>query len=110
MRSQTLFLAALALGVGVGLGLLLAGPVILSPSIVVWTSLLVRRPHAVSAAGGLIGFGATWLLLIGQASYRCATDPTCSEPDAETWLLVGAAILSCGIAVGVAAGWDIHRR
>jgi hypothetical protein len=110
VRSRTLFLAAFALGVAVALGLLLAGPVILGPAIVVWSSLLVRRPHAVGAAGGLVGFGAAWLLVVGQASYRCASDPTCAEPNAEPWLLVGGAILSSGLALALAAAWEERHR
>jgi hypothetical protein len=109
MRPRTLFLAGLVLGAVVGLAFLLAGPVTLIPGIVVWTWVIVRRPRFVGASGGLIGFGAAWLLLIGQASYRCAIDPTCVEPGGELWLLVGAAIVSCGIALGLATSWAMRN-
>jgi hypothetical protein len=110
VRPRTLFLTGLVLGAVVGFGFLLAGPVTLAPGLVVWAWLTIRRPRFVGAAGGFIGFGAAWLLLIGQATYSCAIDPTCVEPNAEPWLVVGAAILSCGIALGIATHWDMRHR
>jgi hypothetical protein len=110
VRPRTLFLAGLVLGAVVGSGFLLAGPVTLAPGLVVWTWVIVRRPRVVGASGGLVGFGAAWLALIGQATYSCAIDPTCVEPNVEPWLLVGAAILSCGIALGIATRWEMRHQ
>jgi hypothetical protein len=109
VRPRTLFLTGLVLGAVVGLAFLLAGPVTLAPGLVVWTWLIIRRPRFVGASGGFIGFGAAWLLLIGQVTYSCAIDPTCLEPNAEPWLLVGAAILSCGIVLGIATRREMRQ-
>jgi formate-dependent nitrite reductase membrane component NrfD len=47
-----------------------------------------------------------WLLVIGQASVRCANDATCSQPDITPWLAIGVVILCSGILVGLVS----HRR
>jgi len=80
MRPQALFLAGLVLGTLLGLAFLLA-PVTFIPGFAVWAWLISRRPRFLGASGGLVGFGAIWLLVIGQAGLRCAVDATCSQPD-----------------------------
>ena len=100
MRPQTLFLAGLVLGALLGLAFLLA-PVTLLPGLFVWAWVVAKRPHFVTSSGALIGFGVTWLLLIGQASWRCASDSSCTQPDVTPWLGVGAASVVGGTALGL---------
>jgi hypothetical protein len=95
MRPRTTLLAGLVLGGFLALAYLLAGPLTLFPGLVVWAWLLRRRPRLVATAGGLIGFGAIWLLLIGRASWACAIDPSCSQPSVIVlWLAIGAVFLA----------------
>jgi len=105
MRPRVLFLAGLVAGTLLGLAFLLA-PVTFIPGLVVWAWLISRRPRYLGAAGALVGFGAIWLLLIGQAGLRCATDATCTQPDVTPWLAFGALILATGVLVG----WASYRR
>ena len=100
MRPRTLFLVGLVLGAFLGLTFVLA-PFTLLPSLFVWTWVIARRPRFVSASGGLIGFGALWVLVIGQAAWRCANDSTCTQPDMGPWLGFGAALVGAGIALGL---------
>jgi hypothetical protein len=102
MQPRTLLLAGLVLGVLLGLAFLLA-PFTVIPGLVVWAWLIRRRPRYLGSAGGLVGFGALWLLLIGQASLRCASDTSCSQPDVTPWLAIGAVILGSGVLVGLAS-------
>ena len=101
MQTRTLFLAGVVLGAGMGVALLVAGTLTLLPGLVVWAWLFVKRPRFVGASGGLLGFGAGWLLVFGQAAYRCATDATCTQPDLRPWLGLGAAIAIAGVALGL---------
>ena len=105
MRPRVLFLAGLVLGTLLGLAFLLA-PFTVIPGLVVWAWLISRRPRYLGASGALVGFGAMWLLLIGQASLRCANDATCTQPDVTPWLVISAVILGSGVLVGLAS----HRR
>jgi hypothetical protein len=100
MRPRTLFLTGLVLGAFLGLAFLLA-PVTLLPALFVWTWVIARRPRFVPASGALIGFGALWVLLIGQAAWRCAEDPSCTQPDVGPWLALGAGLVGVGIALGL---------
>ena len=97
MPPRTLFLVGLVLGAVLGLGFLLAGPLTLVPGLVVWTWVFARRPRFVAGSGGLIGFGFIWLLLLGQATYRCANDASCTQPDMTGWFSVGIAIVIAGV-------------
>jgi hypothetical protein len=36
-------------------------------------------------------------------SWACSTDPSCVEPNVTVWLAIGAALLACGLLLGVAA-------
>jgi hypothetical protein len=79
-------------------------PLTLFPGLLVWAWLLQRRRRLPLIAGGLIGFGAIWLLLIGRMSWACANDPTCVVPDMTAfWLAIGAAFLACGVLLALAA-------
>lgn len=101
MRPQTLFLVGIVLGAFMGLATLVAGPLTLLPGLVVWAWLIARQPRFVSASGGLLGFAAAWLLLLGQASWRCAHDSTCVQTDVTPWAAFGAALLLVGVALGL---------
>lgn len=103
MRTRTLFLAGVVLGAVMGVALLFAGTLTLLPGLVVWTWLAAKRPRFVGASGGLLGFGASWLLVFGRAAYRCTTDATCTQPDLRPWLGLGAALLVAGLALGLIA-------
>jgi hypothetical protein len=89
------------LGLGLG-GLLgfayLMYPLTLFPSLLVWWWLLTRRRRLPSIAGGLIGFGAAWMLLVGRVSWACANDKTCAQPNIlPFWLAIGAVFLVVGL-------------
>lgn len=110
MRSQTLFLAGLVLGALLGLAFLLA-PATLLPGLFVWAWVIAKRPRFVTASGGLIGFGTAWLLLIGQASWRCASDSSCTQPDGTPWLGLGAALVVGGTVLELLSRrWLSHTR
>lgn len=109
MRPRVLFLAGLVLGTLLGLAFLLA-PVTLIPGLVVWAWLIGRQPRYLGASGALVVFGVMWLLLIGQASWRCANDATCTQPDVTPWLAIGALILGSGVLVGLASHRRMHLR
>jgi hypothetical protein len=102
MRPRVLFLAGLVLGTLLGLAFLLA-PVTVIPGLVVWAWLIGRRPRYLGASGALVGSGAIWLLLIGQAGLRCAADATCTQPDLTPWLAIGGVIVAGGVVVGLAS-------
>lgn len=101
MRAQTLFLAGLVLGAVMGLAVLLAGPAILLPGLIIWTWLIAKRPRFVGASAGFIGFGVAWLLLLGQAFWRCANDDACTQVDPAPWLAFGGAFVAIGAVLGV---------
>jgi hypothetical protein len=104
MRPRTALLAGLVLGGFLALAYLLAGPLTLFPGLVVWAWLLRRRPRVVATAGGLIGFGAVWLLLLGRAALACATDPSCVQPSVTVlWLAIGAVFLAAGAVLVLAS-------
>jgi hypothetical protein len=109
MRPRVLFLAGLVLGTLLGLAFVLA-PFTVIPGLVVWAWLIRRRPRFLGAAGGLVGFGVMWLLLLGQASFRCANDATCSQPDVTPWLALGTVILCSGVLVGLASYRRMNSR
>ncbi len=101
MRPRMLFFAGVVLGAVMGLAVLVAGTLTLLPGLVVWTWLIAKRPRFVTASGGLLGFGAGWLLLFGQAAYRCAADVACTQPNLVPWVGVGGAIALAGVALGL---------
>lgn len=104
MRPRTTWLAGLVLGGFLALAYLLAGPLTLFPGLMVWAWLLRRRPRTVAIAGGLIGFGAVWVLFIGRMSWACATDPSCVQPGVTVlWLAIGAVFLAAGGVLGLAS-------
>ena len=91
----------LAVGLVVG-GLLalayLLHPITLFPSLLVWWWLSTQHPRQLAIAGGLIGFGAAWMLLIGRVSWGCANDETCAQPDIlPAWLAIGAVFMVVGL-------------
>jgi hypothetical protein len=97
MQPRTPWAVGLVLGGLLGFADLIY-PLTLFPSLVVWWWLLTRRPRLPSIAGGLIGFGAAWMLLIGRVSWACETDTTCVQPSIlPFWLAIGAGFLAAGL-------------
>lgn len=75
MQPRTPFPVGLVLGGLLGFAYLLH-PLMLFPSLLVWWWLLTRRPRLPSIAGGFIGFGAVWMLLVARVGWACANDAT----------------------------------
>jgi hypothetical protein len=96
--------------VGFGLGALLGFayliyPLTLFPSLLVWWWLLTRGARLHAIAGGLMGYGAAWLLVIGRVSWACSTDPTCVQPNIlPFWLAIGAVFVAAGLLLLLLAG------
>jgi hypothetical protein len=103
MRPQTLFLTGLVLGALMGLAFVVGGTLTLIPGMFIWAWVIARRPRFVGASGGLIGFGASWVLLIGQAGWRCSNDASCSMPDLSPWFGLAAVMVAAGLALGLAS-------
>jgi hypothetical protein len=103
MRPQLLLLAGLLLGALMGFAFLEAGTLTVIPDLFVWIWLLVKRPRFLGAAGGLIGFGGSWLVLLGWASWSCAHDFSCWQPDVSAWLVVAALLVGSGALIGLGA-------
>jgi hypothetical protein len=104
----------LALGLVLG-GLLgfayLLHPITLFPSLLVWVWLLNKRPRPLAIAGGLIGFGAVWIVLIGRASWACAQDATCAQPNIlPFWFAIGAVFCLAGLLLLLAGRRHIAER
>lgn len=110
IRAQTLFLVGVVLGAVMGLAMLLAGPAILFPGLIIWTWLIAKRPRFVGASAGFIGFGVAWLLLVGQAILRCANDPTCTQADQTAWFVFGGAFVAIGVALGLFSWWRLRGK
>ncbi len=103
MRRWSDVLAGLVAGGFIACAYLLAGPLTLIPGLVVWGVGLARHRSRPALAASCLGFGAAWVLLLGQASWRCANDPTCVMPSATLmWLAPGVALLAVGIVLGLA--------
>ncbi len=94
-------LAGLVLGAVMGLSMLLAGPLTLFPGLIIWTWLIAKRLCFVGASAGFVGFGVAWLLLLGQAVWRCANDQTCTQVDPAPWLAFGGAFIAIGVILGL---------
>ncbi|MEA2677528.1 MAG: hypothetical protein QOJ81_1669 [Chloroflexota bacterium] len=74
-------------------------------------ALVPRLP--VFLAGGLVGVGATWLVLFSRQAAVCAQpDQPCGATplDMAPWLAFSAAVFLVGVAIGVRAGRAAGRR
>jgi hypothetical protein len=102
MRSRSDALAGLVVGGYLALAYLLAGPLTLIPGLLVWGWLLARHRSLPALAATCVGFGAAWILLLGQVSWTCANDPTCVLPSVTVvWLAPGVVLLAVGIVLGL---------
>jgi hypothetical protein len=69
------------------------------------TMVVFRNP--VMLSGYLIGAGGIWVVLLGRAALLSCSEPgrsaaeSCPSPGLTAYMLVGAAILAVGIAVGL---------
>jgi hypothetical protein len=97
----------LVLGAVMGFAFLVAGTVTLLPGLFVWIWLAVQRPRWLGVAGGLIGFGGSWLILLGRASWSCANDVSCSQPNPFPWLAIAGLLVASGAIIGF--GTRTHR-
>jgi hypothetical protein len=68
------------------------------------------QPRPFGAAGVLLGWAATWIILLAGAQARC--DPSsCVAPDLSPWLLMAASIAATGLgllAIGIARPRWVH--
>jgi hypothetical protein len=103
MRRWSDVLAGLVAGGFLACAYLLAGPLTLVPGLLVWGVGLGRHRNLAALAASCAGFGAVWVLLIGQATWRCADDPTCIVPGfTAAWLAPGFVLLGLGAVLGLA--------
>jgi hypothetical protein len=102
VRSSLLWIG-LVLGAVMGVAFLVAGTLTLIPGVFVWIWLAVQRPRWLGVAGGLIGFGGAWLILLGRAAWSCANDVSCSQPSPLPWLAIAALLVASGVMIGIAA-------
>ena len=101
MRPNNRLPAGLALGALSVLCYLLV-PISVFLSLVFWALLLREGERLPAIAGGLIGFGAAWVLLIGRATLACAMDPTCVQPNITwVWIGIGVFFLACGVLLAL---------
>jgi hypothetical protein len=103
---QQRFLAGLAAGVVLGVLSLIFGLIAMATVLMALTALglVLRRPPVL--AGGWVGMGGTWLVLIGRAALDCARPemPCGATPPDTTWLLLIALTVAVGgLVVGVAS-------
>ena len=111
MRPRAALLVGLVFGGLLSLGCLTLGTLALFPGLVALAWLLRQRPRLPAAAGGLIGFGAIWLLLIGRANWACATDSTCVQlSNIWLWTAIGGVFLACGLLLALAARGQLLDR
>ena len=97
----------LVLGAVMGFAFLVAGTATLIPGLFVWIWLAVQRPRWLGVAGGLIGLGGSLLILLGRASWSCANDVSCYQPDPFPWLAITGLLVASGAIIGLGA-WQ-HR-
>jgi hypothetical protein len=111
MRPKTALLVGLLAG-GLTSFAYLLFPLTLFPALGLWAWLLQRQPRRPAVAGGLIGFGTIWLVLIGRATWACVgADSTCAEPSLLwLWLAIGAAFLVLGLLLALATRDQLLRR
>jgi hypothetical protein len=102
VRSSLLWIG-LVLGAVMGVAFLVAGTLTLIPGLFVWIWLAVQRPRWLGVAGGLIGFGGAWLILLGRAAWSCANDVSCSQPSPLPWLAIAALLVASGVMIGLVA-------
>jgi len=103
MKPRTVVLAGTVGGAATGLAFLVGGTLVVIPGAVFLVLAAVEPPRLLGAGGFLAGFGAAWIVTVGQATWRCASDASCSQPDMASWLGVGAAILLAGVALSLLA-------
>ncbi len=104
-----MLLAGSVAGAATGLAFLVGGTLVLIPGVVFLVRAAVEPPRLLGAGGFLAGLGGAWFAMIGQATWRCAVDVSCSQPDMAPWLEVGAAILLAGAALSLVS-WRRSAR
>lgn len=110
LRLRAFLLGLVAGGLGgillieFGIGL----PVLAAPAIAVGCAI---RPWPIGAAATLIGWGAAWIVLIGNAAHACEVDANCGDapPDVGPWILVGAGLIAVGLGLLIRSGHEGHE-
>jgi hypothetical protein len=71
---------------------------------------MALRPRPFGAAGVLLGWAASWIIVLAGAQARC--DPaSCVAPDLSPWLVLAAGIAAIGLgllAIGIARPRWVH--
>ena len=70
---------------------------------------LLSATRVAAISGLTVGFGGTWLALLGNSSASCRP-PDCIAPDIAPWLAIGSGVLTTGIALTVALYVRIRSR
>ena len=69
------------------------------------------RPRPIGAAGTLIGWGATWLLLFARVAGSCSIDQDCGDgPNVGPWMAAGVGLIVAGVVLVGAAYHRDHGR
>jgi hypothetical protein len=72
---------------------------------------LALRPRPFGAAGVLLGWATSWIIVLAGAQARC--DPaSCVAPDLSPWVVVAASIAATGLgllAIGIVRPPWVHR-
>lgn len=103
-RARDMFAVGAVLGAVACFAYMIAGYLGLLPGLVlVAYSLTDGRTALPGVAGAVTGFGACWLVLVGQAAAGCTASTSCGMPDADRWLVIGGAILLAGLTLGLVA-------
>lgn len=77
----------------------------------IWAAL--RRPRGVVLSGFLAGLGATWAVLLANATLSCSGSTAtegCVGPDLSGWTVVPATLLVAGLALGLVTVSPLLRR
>jgi hypothetical protein len=110
MLPRTPLVLGLVLGGLLGFAYLLH-PITLFPGLLVWAWLINRRPRPLAISGGLVGFGAVWMVLVGRISWACANDETCAQPNIlPFWFAIGAIFLLVGLLLLLAGHRHVAER
>lgn len=102
-RPRPNFLLGLAVGAALGLCYAVGAGLLLWPGLVLVALLVAEGPWPARMGGVLTGFGAMWFVLLAAIAWACARDAACTQPNASSWVMIGAAILVPGVVLDAIA-------